>query len=118
MICLSKRGQDASSAVSKLNICHHILSWRSQSTDSKPYAEKLREQTFTVLFLQILMSVISFKTQETLFQFFVKRCLDPENLLTEDQWDDFVDEFQSVFAHEATDLAKELFQGYIADLED
>ena len=61
---------------------------------------------------------ISFETQDTLYQFFAKQHLDRDNLLAEDQWDAFVNDVQSDFAHEVTEIANALFQGYIADLQD
>ena len=61
---------------------------------------------------------ISLETQDTLYQFFAKQHLDRDNLLAEDQWDAFVNDVQSDFAHEVTEIANALFQGYIADLQD
>ena len=64
------------------------------------------------------MPLTSFQSEKTLFQYFLKHQLDRENLITEDQWCDFVEDVQSDFAHEVTHLASALFQGYLERLED
>ena len=49
---------------------------------------------------------------ETLYQYFTKEHLDPSNYLTSDQWQNFVDAYQSGFADAASACAAEMMSNY------
>ena len=59
---------------------------------------------------------ISFLPDDVLFQYFTKKHLDASNKLTEDQWEDFLYEYQSTFAREATVMANEMMEDFIEEL--
>ena len=59
---------------------------------------------------------ISFIPDDVLFQYFTKEYLDVEEELTEDQWEEFLGEYQSPFASEVTYLAQGMFREYLQQL--
>ena len=59
---------------------------------------------------------ISFIPDDVLFQYFTKEYLDVEEELTEDQWEEFLCEYQSPLASEVNYLAKGMFREYLQQL--
>jgi hypothetical protein len=59
---------------------------------------------------------ISFIPDDVLFQYFTKEYLDVEEELTEDQWEEFLCEYQSPFASEVNYLAQGMFREYLQQL--
>ena len=53
---------------------------------------------------------------DVLFQYFTKKHLDASNKLTEDQWEEFLYEYQSPFASEVNYLAQGMFREYLQQL--
>ena len=53
----------------------------------------------------------------TLYQYMKKEHLDLENKITNDEWEDFIDEYQDYFAERSSELAYELFAEYLIDKE-
>ena len=53
---------------------------------------------------------------DALYQYFTKEHLDWEEQLTEDQWEDFLDQYQSAFAREATAISREMMDSFLEDL--
>lgn len=56
---------------------------------------------------------ISFHPDDVLFQYFTKNHLDMSNKLTDEQWDEFLYQNQSRFAHEVIGIACELMKNFI-----
>ena len=54
----------------------------------------------------------------TLYQYIKKEHLDPHNKITDDEWEDFIDEYQDYFAERCSELAYELFAEYLIDKEE
>ena len=49
----------------------------------------------------------------TLYQYMKKEHLDLENELSDDEWENFIDEYQDCFADRCSELAYELFAEYL-----
>ncbi len=60
-----------------------------------------------------LAEAISRHSHEILFQYFTKEHLDHKNLLTQQEWEDFTERFQSNFAEESSEIARECFESYL-----
>ena len=54
----------------------------------------------------------------TLYQYIKKEHLDTHNKITDDEWEDFIDEYQDYFAERFSELAYELFAEYLIDKEE
>ena len=54
----------------------------------------------------------------TLYQYMKKEHLDLENKITDDEWEDFIDDYQDCFAEKCSELANDLFAEYLIDKED
>ena len=54
----------------------------------------------------------------TLYQYMKKEHLDTHNKITNDEWEDFVDEYQDYFAERSSELSYELFAEYLIDKEE
>ena len=54
----------------------------------------------------------------TLYQYMNKEHLDLENKLSDDEWEDFLDEYQDCFADRCSELAYELFTEFLIDKEE
>ena len=59
---------------------------------------------------------ISIPVDRCLYQFTLKSHFDPMNKLTVDQWEDFVDKYQSAFAQETSAIAKDMLLEYLQQL--
>ena len=53
----------------------------------------------------------------TLYQYMKKEHLDLENKLSNDEWENFIDEYQDYFADRCSELAYELFAEYLIEEE-
>ena len=53
----------------------------------------------------------------TLYQYMKKEHLDPENELSDDEWEDFIDKYQGCFAEKCSELANDLFGEFLIDKE-
>lgn len=53
----------------------------------------------------------------TLYQYMKKEHLDLENKLSNDEWENFIDEYQDDFADRCSELAYELFAEYLIEEE-
>ena len=53
----------------------------------------------------------------TLYQYMKKEHLDPENELSDDEWEDFIDKYQDCFAEKCSELANDLFGEFLIDKE-
>ena len=49
----------------------------------------------------------------TLYQYMKKEHLDTHNEITNDEWEDFIDEYQNYFAERSSELACELFAEFL-----
>ena len=58
---------------------------------------------------------ISFFPNDVLFQYFTKAHLDTHNNLTEEEWEEFLYEYQDGFAEEATEMAKEMMANFMEE---
>ena len=54
----------------------------------------------------------------TLYQYMKKEHLDTHNKITNDEWEDFVDEYQDHFAERCSELANDLFTEFLIDKEE
>ena len=54
----------------------------------------------------------------TLYQYMKKEHLDVENKLSDDEWENFIDEYQDCFADRCSELAYELFAEFLIDKEE
>ena len=54
----------------------------------------------------------------TLYQYMKKEHLDLENELSDDEWENFIDEYQDCFADRCSELAYELFAEFLIDKEE
>ena len=57
-------------------------------------------------------------TTHYLWQRITKEHLDPDDKLSNDEWEQFVERFQQGFAEEASECAKEMFQNFLSEKED
>tara|TARA_R100001163_G_scaffold65086_1_gene61064 strand:+ start:496 stop:681 length:186 start_codon:yes stop_codon:yes gene_type:complete len=48
-----------------------------------------------------------------LYQYMKKKHLDLKNKLSDDEWENFIDEYQDCFADRCSELAHELFAEYL-----
>ena len=69
------------------------------------------------LYLHFHFIYLHFREKNCLWQSFEKKHLDPENNLTEREWDTFITYFQSDFAAEATNIAHECFENFLEEKE-
>ena len=53
----------------------------------------------------------------TLYQYMKKEHLDLENKLSNDEWENFIDEYRDDFADRCSELAYELFAEYLIEEE-
>ena len=49
----------------------------------------------------------------TLYRYMKKEHLDVENKLSDDEWENFIDEYQDCFAEKCSELANDLFEEYL-----
>lgn len=61
---------------------------------------------------------INQELSNTLYQYMKKEHLDLKNQLNDDEWEDFIDEYQNYFAERSSELAYELFAEYLIDKEE
>ena len=61
---------------------------------------------------------INQELSNTLYQYMKKEHLDTHNEITDDEWEDFIDEYQDYFAERCSELAYELFAEYLIDKEE
>ena len=54
----------------------------------------------------------------TLYQYMKKEHLDLENELSDDEWENFIDEYPRLFADRCSELAYELFAEFLIDKEE
>jgi hypothetical protein len=52
-------------------------------------------------------------SENTLWQTMDKYTLDDKDQLTSDEWQDFINKYSSIFAQDASRLAKNLFRDYL-----
>ena len=67
------------------------------------------------LYLHFHFIYLYFREKNCLGQSFEKKHLDPENNLTEKEWDTFITYFQNGFTQEATGIAHECFQNFLEE---
>ena len=60
---------------------------------------------------------INQELSNTLYQYMKKEHLDLRNLLNDDEWEDFIDEYQDCFAEQCGELARVLFTEFLIDKE-
>ena len=58
---------------------------------------------------------ISFLPDDVLFQYFTREDLVGSYKMTDDEWDYFLCAFQSRFAMEATEIAKEMMENFLKE---
>ena len=63
------------------------------------------------------ISKLNQELSNSLYQYMKKEHLDLENKITNDEWEDFIDEYQDYFAERSSELAYELFAEYLIDKE-
>ena len=54
----------------------------------------------------------------SLYQYMKKEHLDLENKLSDDEWENFIDEYQDCFADRCSELANDLFGEFLIDKEE
>ena len=64
------------------------------------------------------ISKLNQELSNSLYQYMKKEHLDLENKITNDEWEDFIDEYQDYFAERSSELAYELFAEYLIDKEE
>ena len=69
------------------------------------------------IYLHFHFIYLHFREKNCLWQSFEKQHLDPENNLSEREWDTFITYFQSGFADEATNIAHECFENFLEEKE-
>ena len=64
------------------------------------------------------ISELNQELSNTLYQYMKKEHLDLENELSDDEWENFIDEYQDCFADRCSELAYELFAEFLIDKEE
>ena len=64
------------------------------------------------------ISKLNQELSNSLYQYMKKEHLDTHNKITDDEWEDFIDEYQDYFAERSSELAYELFAEYLIDKEE
>ena len=61
---------------------------------------------------------INQELSNTLYQYMKKEHLDTHNEITDDEWEDFIDDYQDCFAEKCSELANDLFGEFLIDKEE
>ena len=87
--------------------------------DDQPFgARKVHDVDGTLLWA-VENYYVKFHKWQHLWQTMGKQNLDPENThqLTDEEWEEFFNDFQDGFAEEVSEIAKECFQNFLNDRE-
>jgi len=64
------------------------------------------------------ISKLNQELSNTLYQYVKKEHLDLENKITDNEWEDFINDYQACFAEQCSELANDLFGEFLIDKEE
>ena len=61
------------------------------------------------------ISELNQELSNTLYQYMKKEHLDLENQITNEEWEDFINDYQDCFAEKCSELANDLFEEFLVN---